>query len=175
MAGPSSPVGYEADAAGHESEAGPGDDGSPPVAVVAQVGDAVFAVPVAQVARVVRAAPPVRLPGAPPEVLGVVNVKGTMVVVVDPSPALGQARRPPAEAAAGRLLVVEGRHGPVGLRVDLVRDVAPVADVVDEGLPVVDAAALSATVGGAVAERVEAPADRPATPEANRTGADGTS
>lgn len=59
--------------------------------VLFELGTEVYALPVEQVARVVRPTEPVRLPGAPPEVVGVVNLRGTIVTVVDPRVSLGVA------------------------------------------------------------------------------------
>lgn len=63
-----------------------------------------------------------RIPGAPAAVRGLVNVRGTVVPVVDAAAAVGL---PPSEGL-GSLILVE-RHGrPVGLAVDEVLDLVSV-------------------------------------------------
>ena len=67
-----------------------------------------------------------RIPGAPPEVSGMVNVRGALVTVVDGWRALGQAA--PASAGAGTtvLLEVDGGRRLMGLTVDEVVDLLAV-------------------------------------------------
>lgn len=68
-----------------------------------------------------------RIPGAPPEVAGMVNVRGALVTVVDGWRALGQ-NAPDAAAGAGTtvLLEVNGGRKLMGLTVDEVVDLLAV-------------------------------------------------
>jgi len=67
-----------------------------------------------------------RIPGAPPEVAGMVNVRGALVTVVDGWRALGQD---PPEPGSGTmvLLEVDGGRRLVGLAVDEVVDLLAVS------------------------------------------------
>ncbi|HTY06487.1 MAG TPA: chemotaxis protein CheW [Gemmatimonadales bacterium] len=66
-----------------------------------------------------------RIPGAPPEVAGMVNVRGALVTVVDGWRALGQAAPAPG-AGTTVLLEVDGGRRMVALTVDEVVDLLAV-------------------------------------------------
>jgi purine-binding chemotaxis protein CheW len=66
-----------------------------------------------------------RIPGAPPEVAGMVNVRGTLVTVVDGWRALGQDAPEPGSGTIV-LLEVEGGRRLMGLAVDEVLDLLAV-------------------------------------------------
>src|SRR5882672_4515395 len=86
-------------------------------------GGQVLAVEAGAVREILGASEPTRIPGAPPAVLGLVNVRGTLVPVVDAARAVGL----PGESRRGTLIIVE-RHGrPVALAVDEVLDLVSVA------------------------------------------------
>ncbi len=92
-----------------------------------QAGGRTFAVPAEDVREVVPFRRPTRLPGAPPHVLGIVNLRGTVVTVIDLARRLGLADIP----TENRCIVLMNRgNRPVGLMVDGVRDVI----VADEGM-----------------------------------------
>lgn len=81
--------------------------------------------------------PATRVPGAPDAVAGLVNVRGTLVTVVDGRRAFGH---PPA-AENGSIVLLDVAARTVGLVVDEVVDLVtvPEADLADrEGLPGVD-------------------------------------
>ena len=82
-----------------------------------------FLVDAATVLEVLVAEPCTRLPGSAPAIIGVTNVRGRIVAVVDPRPALHPhvVHEPP-----GRFLVIATPTGPVGLLVDRVDDVIAV-------------------------------------------------
>lgn len=85
-------------------------------------GGQVLAVEAGTVREILSAAEPTRIPGAPAAVRGLVNVRGTLVPVVDAAAAVGL----PANDGAGTLVLVD-RHGkPVGLAVDEVLDLVTV-------------------------------------------------
>lgn len=78
----------------------------------------------ADVAQEIRARQPTtRIPGAPEAVLGLVNVRGSLVTVVDGRRALGY----PPGPDAGPLVLLTVRGQTVGLLVDEVLDLAAVA------------------------------------------------
>jgi len=93
-------------------------------------GGQVLAVEAGVVREILAASEPTRIPGSSPAVLGLVNVRGTLVPVVDAAQAVGL----PGPSPRGTLVIVE-RHGrPVGLAVDEVLDLVSVsAASLDEG------------------------------------------
>lgn len=93
-------------------------------------GGQVLAVEAGRVREILAASEPTRIPGSSPAVLGLVNVRGTLVPVVDAALAIGLA----GPAGRGSLVIVE-RHGrPVALAVDEVLDLVSVpAATLDEG------------------------------------------
>ena len=95
------------------------DDAHHEQSLVVSIAGRGYGIPVAQAREVVRGGRLVRVPGAPPEVLGVINVRGAVVVVFDPAAILHEAR---AEQGASIVLLENGTRL-VGLAVDAVRDV----------------------------------------------------
>jgi purine-binding chemotaxis protein CheW len=92
--------------------------------VLFELGPETYAVRVEQVRRVVPPAEPVRLPGAPAQVLGVITLRGAVVAVIDPKVVLGL---PPVDVGRRtRVLVTDVGASPTGLLVDSVRDVVDV-------------------------------------------------
>jgi purine-binding chemotaxis protein CheW len=125
--------------------------------LVFRVGGLACAAEVDHVREILPRLPTTRIPGAPPVVAGLVNVRGTLVTVVEGWRALGQ--NPPIapplhETAAGSTIVLElgggggGGTGDearnrklIGFTVDEVLDMLVVADTTLEdraGLPGVD-------------------------------------
>jgi purine-binding chemotaxis protein CheW len=87
-----------------------------------RAGGQVFAVDAGAVREILPATPPARIPGAPDAVRGLVNVRGTLVTVVDAARAIGLE----AGGPAGTVVLVERRSRPVGLLVDEVLDLVTV-------------------------------------------------
>jgi purine-binding chemotaxis protein CheW len=85
-------------------------------------GGQVLAVEAGVVREILPAGDTTRIPGTPPAVLGLVNVRGTLVPVVDAAAAVGLA----AGGAAGSLVLVDRRGKPVGLAVEEVLDLVTV-------------------------------------------------
>jgi purine-binding chemotaxis protein CheW len=83
------------------------------------------------VREIVPARAATRLPGAPEWVLGLVNLRGTLLTVVDLAARFGER-----SAAMRSIIVAEGAGRMFGLGVDGVRDVQAVGD---DALEVVDA------------------------------------
>ena len=84
------------------------------------VGARLYGCEVALVREIVPFRPCTRLPGAPPYVCGLLNLRGTVVTVIDLGLRLGGA---PADRAEGSIVLVEHGSRLVGLGVDELRDV----------------------------------------------------
>jgi purine-binding chemotaxis protein CheW len=123
--------------------------------LVFRVGGLACAAEVDHVREILPRLPTTRIPGAPPVVAGLVNVRGTLVTVVEGWRALGQnppIAPPLPETAAGSTIILElgGGGGTadeertrklIGFTVDEVLDMLVVADTTLEdraGLPGVD-------------------------------------
>ena len=90
--------------------------------VLFRLGDEGYALPVEVVTGVVRFESPMPVPRAPGSVIGVVNLRGRVLPVIDL-----QARFGAAAFSAGphaRIVVAEGPAGPAGVAVDAVTEVA---------------------------------------------------
>lgn len=87
-------------------------------AVGVRLGSAEYGLPMERVREVLRPPPVTRVPFPPPDVRGVVQVRGALVAVLD----LGTRLRGGPAAGPGRLVVVTPPRGgePVGLLVDAV-------------------------------------------------------
>ena len=92
----------------------------------------VYAVASAVVREIVPTLPATRLPGAPPHVLGIMNLRGLLVTVVDPGP---QLTGRPTRNLEGSTIVVQSGERLLGLRVDEVRDVQALELTAAKGLP----------------------------------------
>ena len=75
--------------------------------------------------EVIPAHPVVRIPGAPPAVRGIANVRGELVTVVDCRMLLGLGEVQPGRA----VILADVRGRTVGLEVDDVEDLAAIPDV----------------------------------------------
>ncbi|HUK63652.1 MAG TPA: chemotaxis protein CheW [Dongiaceae bacterium] len=108
--------------------------------MVFRLGDRSYGIDLGAVREILRPRPATRLPGAPAAVLGLVNVRGRIVTVVDLATTLGLRASP----APGAVMLVE--HGPklVGAAVDEVLDVQRWSE---DGM---DAAPQEVQAGGAV-------------------------
>jgi purine-binding chemotaxis protein CheW len=96
-----------------------------------RTGGRVFAVEAGAVREILPAAPSTRIPGAPAAVRGLVNVRGTLVTVVDAALAIGVGAVPaPGDAVngGGTLVLVEQASHSIGLIVDDVLDLVTVSE-----------------------------------------------
>ena len=95
-----------------------------------RVGQLVCAAEADRVREILPRLTPTRIPGAPPVVAGLMNVRGTLVTVVEGWRALRQAPPPdePGEGASGTivLLEVDGGKKVLGFTVDEVVDLLSV-------------------------------------------------
>ena len=93
------------------------------------VGTLQCAVEASVVIEIMSIQPPTRVPGAPEAVVGVVNVRGRIVTLVDARTCLRQAPRD----ADGSLVLIQQGSRTVGLAVDEVIDVISLSrDVLEE-------------------------------------------
>jgi purine-binding chemotaxis protein CheW len=96
-----------------------------------RTGGRVFAVEAGAVREILPATPSTRIPGAPSAVRGLVNVRGTLVTVVDADLAIGVRASPVAgdgQSGGGTLVLVEQKSRSIGLIVDDVLDLVTVDD-----------------------------------------------
>ncbi|RZJ97892.1 MAG: chemotaxis protein CheW [Brevundimonas sp.] len=114
--------------------------------VTVRLGDACFGAPVLQVQDVVAEAPLNRVPQAPPEVAGVMNLRGRIVTAIDMRRRLGL---PPQDVARARVSVVV-EHGAelYALIVDDVGDVVWMSRADREAPPVTLSAHWRALIAG---------------------------
>ncbi|MGQ0508214.1 MAG: chemotaxis protein CheW [Myxococcaceae bacterium] len=96
-----------------------------------------FALPLASVNEVVRAAWPLRAPRAPFGCLGVLDIRGELVPLLDTAAMLGLRRAARADVLLRRLveshvLLLTSNSGPFGLLVDQVVEVGEISDSLTE-------------------------------------------
>ena len=107
-------------------------------AVIFRIGEVVCAAPAGIVREILPRLPATRIPGVPDSVEGLVNVRGTLLTVLDGHLLLQQERRPSDE---GAIVVLEVKGKAYGLGVGQVLDFleVPAASVVErQELPGVD-------------------------------------
>ncbi len=92
--------------------------------VLFRVGSSLWAAPAATVREVIAAVRPTRIPGTATAIAGLVNLRGSLLTVVDLRRAVGLAA--PAELPES-ILVVEQGERVVGLLVDEVLDLLEIA------------------------------------------------
>lgn len=90
--------------------------------VTFRLGDESYGVDVMQVREVLRFTEIAPVPGAPEFVLGIINLRGNVVTVVDARARLGMPTRAPDDAS--RIIVVESGEQVMGILVDSVAEVA---------------------------------------------------
>ncbi len=93
-----------------------------------RVGSRRFGTPVSGVLEILEARVATRIPGAPSEILGLVNVRGTIITVVDGRTLFGEARAGDPSA----ILVIELEGRAIGVAVSEVLDLRD-ADQADVG------------------------------------------
>ena len=107
-------------------------------AVIFRIGEIICAAPAGIVREILPRLPATRIPGVPDAVEGLVNVRGTLLTVLDGHLLLDQQRRPTDE---GAIVVLEVKGRSYGLGVGQVLDFleVPAASVVERrDLPGVD-------------------------------------
>jgi purine-binding chemotaxis protein CheW len=93
-----------------------------------RVADEAYAVSVLNVLEVASLGDVTPVPGAPIQILGVRNLRGKILPVIDLAALLGTRRSQPA----GRLLVAESEGRQAGLAIDEVTEVSELADLAEE-------------------------------------------
>jgi purine-binding chemotaxis protein CheW len=82
-----------------------------------------YAVTLSCVREVIRCGDVTPVPGAPAEVLGIVNLRGQIVAVLDGRNRLGLPAAAESEfVESGRIVVLENDGGVVGMRIDAIGD-----------------------------------------------------
>jgi purine-binding chemotaxis protein CheW len=98
-----------------------------------RVADSVYGCDIEAVREIIPYRRATRLPGAPHHVQGLINLRGTIVSVLD----LGvrvDAAHPPVRDAGGSIILVDHGSRVVGVAVDEVMDVQPIErEPIDEG------------------------------------------
>lgn len=92
--------------------------------------------------------PATPLPHSPPEVIGVMNLRGSVIPIIDLAHKLGM---PPAEPTVRSAIVVTEAHGMViGLLVDGVSDILTLPASLLQPIPVVEVSACAAYADGII-------------------------
>jgi purine-binding chemotaxis protein CheW len=91
--------------------------------LVFEVGGSAFACEMESFREIVTPHPMTRLPGAPDTVCGLINLRGTIVTVIDGGAVLGQQGY---SRAAGLILLADYHERWIGIGVDDVRDIQDV-------------------------------------------------
>ncbi|TAL10833.1 MAG: chemotaxis protein CheW [Porticoccaceae bacterium] len=117
----------------NEMQAQPADKDQKFKCVTFCLDDETYGINVLQVREVLRMTDIAPVPGAPDKVLGVINLRGSVVTVVDARKSFRMAARPVDEAA--RIIVVEVDEHVVGLSVDAVAEVLELTQSMVESAP----------------------------------------
>jgi len=100
--------------------------------LVFEVGGGTFATEMSAVREIVPSQPVTRLPGAPLTVSGLINLRGTIVTVVDAGSCLGKS---PWRQIGGLVLLAAYQDGVIGIGIDDVRDIHDVTEDKFGGAP----------------------------------------
>jgi purine-binding chemotaxis protein CheW len=95
-----------------------------PAFVLIEAADQTFALPTDRVVEILRMAAPAPVPGAPPHLRGVLDLRGALVPVVDVRVRLGAAPRP--ARPQDQLVVLRSGGRLLALEVERVRDLVEV-------------------------------------------------
>lgn len=117
-----------------------------------ELGTQVFGLPILQVQEVLAQVRIEPVPGAAPMVLGVINLRGNVVTVIDLRLRLGH---PVQVCAQPFVVIVDYKGEPVGLRVDRIADVRKIAEGAIKPPPLAGAGAQAAQVRGIVSRGAE--------------------
>ena len=90
-----------------------------------QIANEEYGIAINSVREIIGTLPITPVPGSPPEMMGVVNLRGKVIPVVSMRARFGMAAGEPHPENV--ILVVDGRSGPIGLFADRVREVAKFA------------------------------------------------
>ncbi|WP_416898327.1 MAG: chemotaxis protein CheW [Minwuia sp.] len=103
--------------------------------ITSHLGNQVFGLPILTVNDVIAQGAMTRVPLGPPEVAGLINLRGRIVTAIDMHRRFGRAVGKPAEGSRGigTVIVVDGEW--YSLMFDRIGEVVPVSDVVMMPLP----------------------------------------
>jgi len=101
--------------------------------VTFRLADEVYGINVMQVQEVLRVTEIAPVPGAPHYVLGIINLRGNVVTVIDTRIRLGLATVEVTDST--RIVIIETAHHVVGILVDCVAEVVDVASSEVESAP----------------------------------------
>ncbi|WP_006786137.1 chemotaxis protein CheW [Thiorhodospira sibirica] len=87
--------------------------------------DETYAINVMGVQEVLRVAEIAPVPGAPDYVLGIINLRGNVVTVIDARRRMGLSDKEPDDAS--RIVIIEANHQEIGILVDSVAEVIELA------------------------------------------------
>ena len=87
-----------------------------------QVADEEYGIEINAVREIIGTLPITPVPGSPPEMMGVVNLRGKVIPVISMRVRFGMMPGEPHPQNV--ILVVDGRSGPIGLFADRVKEVA---------------------------------------------------
>lgn len=90
------------------------------------LGELCLAVEIGQIQEIMRGVTITRVPDAPPEVSGVINLRGEVATIIDLRRVLGLSQADKGRAA--RVLIVRSNDESIGLQVDRVADITTVED-----------------------------------------------
>lgn len=113
--------------------------------VMVRLCDQLLGLPVLRVHDVIRLQALTRVPGSPPMVAGVMNLRGRIVTAIDLRARLGL---PPREGGRPMCMVIEHGGQPYALVVDAVGDVVSVSAESHDGNPVTLSPVWSAVASG---------------------------
>ena len=116
--------------------------------VTFRVGDAGFGVDIRSVREIRAWSPTTALPNAPAFVRGVVNLRGLIVPIFDLRARFGQGQTEPSPAHVVIVVGVGART--VGVLVDAVSDIVPVAEGDIKPIPAIDGATVNECLDGLV-------------------------
>ncbi len=92
--------------------------------VIFRLGCEEYGLDIRRVQSIVEYEEPTPVPRCPESVLGVINLRGRVIPIIDLATRLG--REPFVRGAGSRFLVVEGDAGVLGLAVDAAHEVTPI-------------------------------------------------
>jgi purine-binding chemotaxis protein CheW len=98
-----------------------------------QVGAEEYGIEIFKVREIIGLLPITRVPGSPPEMMGVINLRGKVIPVISIRARFGMAVAD--EHPHNVIIVVENRQGEIGLAVDRVAEVARFTEAETEAPP----------------------------------------
>ncbi|MBS3799760.1 MAG: chemotaxis protein CheW [Thioalkalivibrio sp.] len=101
--------------------------------VTFSLADEIYAIDVLQVQEVLKVTEIAPVPGVPQYILGIINLRGNVVTVIDARRRMGLEEREPD--AASRIVIIDVDHQNVGILVDSVSEVVRISPDAIETAP----------------------------------------